>query len=103
MSGGDVRGFVAPDYPGSERDLAAHKKEPKISKAGKQTGISGAFPRRQERCNDAGEDQNSQEPVRHLKPNLGGSDVRQSAGIAPGVDFRDASSRSVGNDGAIGE
>ncbi len=83
----DIGGFVTPDRPHAKRELNEEQDHPKDRQSSKRHEFARVSEDASAKHDHCDSDHDGEKSVRHLQPDLKRIDIRQSARIAPGIDF----------------
>jgi len=72
----NISGLVAPNGPGSERDLASDQRDPKDRQSLEDSDALRISPNAHPKSNHGDRDNEREKPMRHLQPDLEGVHVR---------------------------
>src|SRR5260370_16886596 len=101
MRGRDIGRLVAPNRPGSKRELTNEQSEPQDRQSPERSQAACIPPRAKAKCNHRNRNQKGKKAVRHLQPDLEAVNIGQSPCIAPNIDFYHPTSPRVWDPSAL--
>ena len=97
----DIRRFIAPDCPRSERELEEKQNDPPDRQSPKCGHMARVFHNTNTKGDHSDPNQNREKTVRQLQPDLNCIHIRKSACVTPGIDLCQRRRARVRNPRAI--
>src|SRR5215472_17551863 len=101
MRGRNISCFVAPDCPGTEAKLATDQYDPQDRQSLQNNKARRIPPDAKTKRDHSDGDDEREEPVRHLQPDLECSHIRYATRVPPRVDLCKRSCTGVWNPRAV--
>src|SRR6266404_1329379 len=102
MRGRDIRGLVAPNRPSSKGKLKEQEKGPRDRQSPQRRDSARVSPNPQTENEHRDGNNQREEAMRHLQPNLKRSYVRITSRLAPGIQLCQRVWAGIRNPGAVG-